>query len=36
MYAPGVEEAREAGGLWLIALWVGTLARVAQRGRLEA
>ena len=36
MYAPGVEEAREAGGLWLIAAWVGTLAWMAQRGRFEA
>jgi hypothetical protein len=34
MYAPGVEEAREAGGLWLIAAWVSALARRVQRGRL--
>lgn len=33
MYAPGVEEAREAGGLWLIAGWLFTLARAARRQR---
>lgn len=33
MYGPGVEEAREAGGLWLIAGWLFTLARASQRQR---
>ncbi len=36
MYAPGVEEAREAGGLWLIAGWLFTLGRAAQRRRRAA
>ena len=40
MYAPGVEEAREAGGLWLIGAWLLTLARASVRreaaGRGEA
>jgi len=36
MYAPGVEEAREAGGLWLIAGWIFTLARAARRFPREA
>jgi len=31
MYAPGVEEAREAGGLWLIGAWLLTLARATLR-----
>jgi len=33
MYAPGVEEARELGGLVLIAGWVGTLAWLSWRKR---
>ncbi|HEU5075415.1 MAG TPA: transmembrane 220 family protein [Polyangiaceae bacterium] len=33
MYAPGVEEARETGGLWLIAGWLFTLARASRRQR---
>ena len=40
MYAPGVEEAREAGGLWLIGAWLLTLARATLRregsGRRDA
>lgn len=36
MYAPGVEEAREAGGLWLIAGWLFALGRAAQRQRRAA
>lgn len=36
MYAPGVEEAREAGGLGLIAAWLFTLARAAERQRRGA
>lgn len=35
MYAPGVEEAREAGGLGLIAAWLFTLAGVSRRQRRE-
>lgn len=33
MYGPGVEEAREAGGLWLIAGWLFALGRAAARQR---
>jgi hypothetical protein len=30
MYAPGVEEAREAGGLALVAIWLGVLSLAAR------
>ena len=33
MYGPGVEEAREAGGLLLVAGWIGTLSLVGRRRR---
>ena len=33
MYAPGVEEAREAGGLFLVAIWMGVIAKVARSSR---
>jgi hypothetical protein len=31
MYGPGVEEAREAGGLLLIAGWIGAVSLIARR-----
>jgi hypothetical protein len=31
MYGPGVEEAREMGGLWLVAGWLGTISLIARR-----
>jgi hypothetical protein len=33
MYAPGVEEAREAGGLLLVSVWVGALTLAVRRSR---
>ena len=35
MYAPGVEEAREVGGLWLVAGWLTTISLMARRAKVE-
>lgn len=35
MYAPGVEEAREMGGLLLVTIWMGVIAALTWRRRSE-
>ena len=36
MYASGVEEAREMGGLWLVAGWLATISNAQRRSRSGA